>query len=132
MEGKSGTLALVRQSYGGTAIAGRYEGTTGGELLCSDMMGPGAMPMPMPIPSTEMAIHGPMTLSITVAGTEASGVATVRGRGTATQSGQTVRILGRRALRPSKRPRSILRCSRSTAHWLAGKRSRPGCEWGWA
>jgi len=99
VDGKSGTLALVRQSYGATAIAGRYEGTTDGEVVCSDMMEPGPMPMPMSMPPTDMAIHGPMTLSISVAGTEVNGVATVGGAtcswtGTATQSGQTVRILG--------------------------------------
>jgi hypothetical protein len=105
VDGKSGTLALVRQGYGAATIAGRYEGTTDGEQFCSDMMEPGPMPMPMPMPMPtpmppgDMPIHGPMTLSITVAGSDASGVVTVGGAtcnwtGTATPSGQTVRILG--------------------------------------
>jgi hypothetical protein len=101
VDGKAGTLDLVRQSYGAIAIAGRYEGTTDGKLSCSDMMNPGPMPMPMPMPEPPMdvSIHGPMTLSITMAGSDASGVAAVDGAtcswtGTATQSGQTVHILG--------------------------------------
>jgi hypothetical protein len=99
VDGKSGTLALVRQSYGATAIAGSYEGITDGEINCSDMMGPGPMMMPTPMPPSDMTIHGPMTMSITVAGDEVNGVATVGGSactwtGTAVQSGQTVHILG--------------------------------------
>jgi len=100
VDGKSGTLALVRQSYGATAIAGNYEGVTDGELNCSGMaMGPGPMMMPTPMPPADMTIHGSMTLSITVSGSEASGVATMGGAacswtGAMAQSGQTVHILG--------------------------------------
>lgn len=100
VDGKSGTLALMRQSYGATAIVGHYEGITDGELNCSAMtMGSSPMMMPTPMPPSDMAIHGPMTLSITVAGSEATGVATVGGAacswsGTMAQSGQTVHILG--------------------------------------
>ena len=100
VDGKSGTLALVRQSYGATSIAGNYEGITDGEISCSDMMtGPGPMIMPIPMRPSDMTIHGPMTLSVTVTGSEANGVETVGGSactwtGTAAQSGQTVRILG--------------------------------------
>jgi len=97
VDGKSGTLALVRQSYGATGVAGDYEGTTDGRLSCSGTMMMG--PSPMPMPPTDMTIHGPMTLSITVDGGQASGVANVDGAtctwtGSTLQSGQTVHILG--------------------------------------
>ncbi len=53
VDGKAGTLDLVRQSYGASRLGGRYEGTTDGDLIVSGN-GPRLEPMTMPM-------HGPIS-----------------------------------------------------------------------
>ena len=103
VDGMHGTLALVRQTYGASTIAGDYDGFTDGNLHCDGMgmgggMG-GGMDMGMNPEPTEMAVHAQGSLSISVAGGEATGIATFDAHacqwtGSYAQSGQLVHITG--------------------------------------
>ena len=91
VDGKAGTLDLIRQTFGASRLGGRYEGTTDGNLMCPGM-GYGMEPMNTPV-------HGPITLTITAAGgiatgTVQTGSAPCTWSGTYTQSGQMVHIAG--------------------------------------
>lgn len=91
IDGKSGALDLIRQTFGASRLGGTYEGTTNGSVHCSGM-GYGMEPMTTPL-------HGAMTLTITVTGGVASGVAgtgptACSWNGSVAQSGQTMHVVG--------------------------------------
>jgi hypothetical protein len=97
VDGMNGRMTLVRQSYGASRIAGDFDGFTDGTLHC-DNMGM-AMGMGMPMEPTDMTLHAQGSLSISVAGGQATGTAafgsqTCAWTGDAVQSGQMVHVTG--------------------------------------
>ena len=91
LDGKSGALDLVRQTFGASRLSGRYEGATDGNLMCPGM-GYGMEPVTTPV-------HRPIMLTITAASGVATGVVQTgptpcSWSGTFAQSGQTVHIVG--------------------------------------
>jgi hypothetical protein len=97
VDSMNGTMALVRQTYGASRIAGDFDGFTDGNLHC-DNMGMG-MEMGMPPEPTDMDLHAQGSLSISVAGGKATGAATFDSHacqwsGDYAQSGQLVHITG--------------------------------------
>jgi len=91
VNGKSGSLPLVRQTYGASVIAGNFEGYTSGNLQC-----PGTGPYPMPT-DTPVYAKGSMSISTAYGGTTGVyqfGTTACTWTGTAAQSGQLVHIAG--------------------------------------
>jgi hypothetical protein len=91
VNGKSGSLALVRETYGGSSIAGTFDGYTDGNLHCPGM---GYYGMP-----TDTPVHSKGSLTISAAGGQASGSAlfdayTCSWTGAYAQSGQMVHVTG--------------------------------------
>ncbi len=97
VDGMNGSMALVRQTYGASRIAGDFDGFTDGSLHC-DNMGM-SMGMGMPPEPTDMPLHAQGSLSISAAGGRASGTAVFDSHacewtGDYVQSGQTVHVTG--------------------------------------
>ena len=129
VNGKSGLLSLVRQTYGASTFDGNYDGYTDGDLSCPGM---GYYPMP-----TDTPIHSKGTLSMAAAGGQVSGTAlfdayTCTWTGTYAQSGQMVHITGSAAcplpLGPSSLDLTLFVLDRAIVGWQKMFGTTTGCS----
>ena len=128
VNGKSGSLALVRQTYGGSGFVGDFDGFTDGNLRCSTM---GYDPMP-----TDMPVHSKGSLSMSTAGGVASGTAqfdayTCSWTGAYAQSGQMVHITGHATcptpLGPASLDLTLFVLNRAVVGWQKMSSMTTGC-----